>query len=346
MIRIALARAAVPALLLALLLVRLAGAQSDVPGVVVAHSPAATRIHLGSLSIAILDDQTCVASHQTSEREMRETGEQVTLRPLGPEFRRERIPIEDGHLSCLHRPGGGPPLILIPGTFSDHRVYTDAVRHLDPKRWLVIVENRGLGGSWPPPENGSIEQCARDVIRVADHLGVETFYIGGHSLGGMIAIEVGRLATDRVRGIVCIEGWTSWRAARDAFGYDMKSTLTDAQLATLAAYREQVLERWSAKQVKAFGRIWRQWDGTAFLERTQLPVLSMWGDRGKTRPALTRLRVPDRDNIQIVWFESAAHVLLLQRPREVAESINAFIARVEARPAGGRRTLRGPTGRR
>jgi pimeloyl-ACP methyl ester carboxylesterase len=250
-----------------------------------------------------------------------------TYRPLGSEFRRERIPIEDGNLSCLHRPGTGPALILIPGTFSDHRVCTDTVRHLHPKLHLLIVENRGLGGSWPPPESGSIEQCARDALRVADHLGVETFYVGGHSLGGMIAIEVGRRAADRVRGIICIEGWTSWQAARDAFGHDMKSTLTDEQLATMAGYRKQVLERWSVEQVEAFARIWRQWDGSGFLEQTHLPVLSMWGDRGKARPAQETLRVPKRDNIQVVWFENAAHVLLLQRPREVAEAINQFIAR-------------------
>ncbi len=85
-----------------------------------------------------------------------------------------------------------------------------------------------------------VEQCAQDALLVAEKLGLESFYIGGHSLGGMISLEVGRRAPDKLRGVISLEGWTSWHAARDAFHSDMKATLTDEQLAELAAYRREV----------------------------------------------------------------------------------------------------------
>ncbi len=168
-------------------------------------------------------------------------------------FKDHVIPIEGGHLCCAHRPGNGPTLILIPGTFSDSRVFAKLAPLLDEDLNLIIIENRGLGKSWPPPENGSIEQCARDALLLADHLGANSFYIGGHSLGGMISLEVGRQAPDKVRGIISLEGWTHWRAAKDAFQSDMKATLTEQELAEAAEYRREVLAKWSEPQVKSFG---------------------------------------------------------------------------------------------
>ena len=244
---------------------------------------------------------------------------------LSGKFVDRLIPIPGGQLCCAERSGEGPTLILIPGTFSDSRIYGLVVPHLDSSLNLLIIENRGLGKSWPPPENGSIEQVAQDALKIASHLGVERFFIGGHSLGGMISLEVGRVAPDRVKGIISIEGWTSWHAARDAFDYDMKSTLSAEQLQQAAAYRLNTLSKWNEDQQIRFGKIWRKWDGYDFLRETQLPVLELYGDRGKTPASLGQLRIPDRDNIEVHWFNNASHKLLIERPKDVAVAINDFI---------------------
>jgi pimeloyl-ACP methyl ester carboxylesterase len=241
------------------------------------------------------------------------------------------IPISGGQLCCVERLGSGPALVLIPGTFSDSRIYGLMAPHLAPDLHLLIIENRGLGKSWPPPENGSIEQCAQDTLKIVSYLGVENFYIGGHSLGGMISKEVGRVAFDQVKGIISIEGWTSWHAARDAFDYDMKSTLSEEQLSQAAAYRRDTLHKWSKDQESRFGRIWRKWDGYEFLQKTDIPVLELYGDRGKPQASRNQLRIPERGNIELRWFSNASHKLLVERPQEVAASINTFIQTQEAR---------------
>ena len=107
---------------------------------------------------------------------------------LGGKFIDRLFPIPEGQLCCSCRAGSGPTLILIPGTFSDSRVYSMVVPHLNPDFNLLIFENRGLGKSWPPHKNGSIELCARDVLKVASQMHIEKFYVGGHSLGGMISL--------------------------------------------------------------------------------------------------------------------------------------------------------------
>ena len=54
---------------------RWASAQAGPPGVVVGHSPAETRVYLGSPSIVILDDGTYVAAYQFFGKELQRRGE-------------------------------------------------------------------------------------------------------------------------------------------------------------------------------------------------------------------------------------------------------------------------------
>lgn len=250
-------------------------------------------------------------------------------RRLDASFRQCLIPVEKGQLSCYRRPGTGPTLLLIPGTFSDARNYVATVRALDPSYELLILEHRGIGGSWPPPVTASIEACAKDAIDVLDTLNVPTCYVGGHSLGGMIAIELGRHIPERLRGIISIEGWTSSQAAVDAFQSDMKSTLSPEQSAELAVYRTEILHRWTPEQREMFGTIWKKWSGAEILQTTSLPVLELYGDRNRPQPARELLGIPQRDNLELVWFAGASHSLLVERPREVAAEITRFVDKCE-----------------
>lgn len=245
---------------------------------------------------------------------------------LGPDFKQCLIPIEGGWISCYRRTGDGPTLLLMPGTFSDARVYVETIHTLDPAFELVLLEYRGLGGSWPPPETSSIEDCAADAIMVLDALQIESCFVGGHSLGGMIAIELGKVIPKRVRGVISIEGWAYSDVAEDAFQKQISPTLSAEQVAMKQAYRAEVLKRWTPEQKSMFGSIWKQWNGSEFLRTTELPVLELWGDRGRPRPDRAALGLPERENIELVWFAGASHSLMIERPQEVAETINRFVA--------------------
>jgi pimeloyl-ACP methyl ester carboxylesterase len=246
-----------------------------------------------------------------------------------------RIPTDEGHLSYFTRGGPGPDLILIPGSFNDRRAFGDVIPNLDREIRTIIVENRGHGGSWPPPRDGSIEKFARDVLCVADKASTSRFFVGGHSIGGMTALEVGRVAPERVIGVISIEGWTNAGAAKMAFGDLPVGTMPQEVAERRSALRASVIENWSEEQKKSFASIWRRWDGTDFLETTSLPVLEIWGDRGRPRPDIERLLIPRRDNIEVMWIENASHSLPLEAPRQVADAINGFIRRIGEGRAGG-----------
>ena len=66
---------------------------------------------------------------------------------------------------------------------------------------------------------------------------------------------------------------------------------------------------------------------------TTLPVLELYGDRGRPQATREQLRIPDRENIQLRWFASASHSLHYERPKLVADAINQFIHQCEAQAA-------------
>ena len=256
-----------------------------------------------------------------------ELGPQWRDDALGPAFARHAIDVPGAVIAYYVRVGKNPPLVMIPGSFNAAGALGAIIEQLDAALSVVVVDLRGHGGSWPPPTNGSIELFAQDVLQVVDRLSLTRIFIGGHSIGGMIALELARVRPQILQGVISIEGWTNHSAQRDAFQDDTMSTLSDEQLAERERLRQAVLHRWTRQQQSAFAAIWRTWDGNDLLQRTDLPILELYGDRGREPATHEQLHIPRRDNIELRWLAGASHSLPLERPREVARLITDFIRR-------------------
>jgi len=222
------------------------------------------------------------------------------------------------------RDGSGPSLVLVPGTWGNARTRARLVEELDRDLKLVCVTLAGQDDNWPPPERPSIPQFSEDVFSLADQLGLERFFVGGNSLGGMIAIDMLRFGLDRILGAISIEGWTHWTVLDDAFGGDTSNTLGNSQREFLDDVRRQLLDRWKPELRAKYATMWKKWDGWEILAATQVSVLEIWGDRGRPRPSRELMRLPDRENIKLEWIPGASHNLLVEAPERLAELINGF----------------------
>jgi pimeloyl-ACP methyl ester carboxylesterase len=250
-------------------------------------------------------------------------------------WERRYVPIKTGRLSYVVRPGSGPSVVLIPGTYGDSASWNGVVALL-PTDWRVVVaEMRGCGESGPVAPDGSIEMFSVDVLRVVDDLGIDEFYVGGHSLGGMTAIQVAGTRPGSVRGVVSVEGWTDSDVLADAFNGDVANTLTPQLAAAAAAERRRWLAGWLEQDVIAQAQLWRRWSGLRILQTTRVEVLSVWGDRGRRRPPRTALQLPDRENVRLHWIENASHSLLIERPRDLSEVVTSFVTELERHRSRG-----------
>ena len=265
---------------------------------------------------------------------------------LGGRFRLGQLQRESdgGRIGWSARGGREGPLVLIPGSFDDRVVFAPLIDRLGDGMAVSVVELPGHGRSWPPAADGSIERFAEQVAGVLDRLYDRPVCVGGHSIGGMVAIQVAGSAPERVAGVISLEGWTSHRAARAAFGSDMTVTLSARQEAERQARRARVTERWSAEQVTRFGRIWRRWDGGPILAATRLPVLEIYGDRGRAAPTRAALGIPPRGNIDLQMIEGVSHYVHVERPDAVALACRRFLASVAASGPGTPARLTGTDG--
>ncbi|MFP6662882.1 MAG: alpha/beta hydrolase [Deltaproteobacteria bacterium] len=69
---------------------------------------------------------------------------------------------------------------------------------------LVVLEQRAHGWSSAPEPPYAWEDLARDVIKALDGLGIAKATLIGHSLGGIVALLVAKIAPERVDELVLI----------------------------------------------------------------------------------------------------------------------------------------------
>jgi len=66
--------------------------------------------------------------------------------------------------------------------------------------WLTF-DNRGIGASQPAAQPLSIELMAADSLAIMEHAGWASAHIVGHSMGGLIALQLALMAKPRVRSL-------------------------------------------------------------------------------------------------------------------------------------------------
>lgn len=104
-----------------------------------------------------------------------------------------------------------PTLLLFPGLGADSRVFA-------PQRSLSFPLELG---EWPEPESRN-ETLAHYSHRIADAIGPrKNLFVGGVSLGAMVALETARLLN--ARGVLLIGGCTSGRQISPAFRSVLKA---------------------------------------------------------------------------------------------------------------------------
>lgn len=103
---------------------------------------------------------------------------------------------------------GTPPIVLIDGIGCDGFAWRYLAPRLAANHQVVHPHFRGHGRSGPPVDRTklSIEDLARDLRRVVDHLGLDQLVVAGHSMGVQVALEYYRQNAADVGGLILMCG--------------------------------------------------------------------------------------------------------------------------------------------
>ena len=97
--------------------------------------------------------------------------------------------------------GAGPPLVMIQGVGAHGLGGNPQVEILKKDFTCLTFDNRGIGESQPQGAPLSVDQMAADTLALMDHAGWGSAHIVGHSLGGLIALQLAMMAKQRVRSL-------------------------------------------------------------------------------------------------------------------------------------------------
>ncbi|MEO0391088.1 MAG: alpha/beta hydrolase, partial [Pseudomonadota bacterium] len=89
--------------------------------------------------------------------------------------------------------GEGPPVVLLAGMLSDSASWGPLVQPLAHHFTVVRPDNRTTGRTVPWDAPVSIGQMAQDAAALMRHLGHDTYHVVGHSMGGLMAMELAGL---------------------------------------------------------------------------------------------------------------------------------------------------------
>ena len=101
--------------------------------------------------------------------------------------------------------GSGTPLMLTHGYSATLEMWHKQVAQFSAKYRLVIYDMRGHGKTTAPTDLGAYglaRDYVADKLALMDHLGIEQAYVGGLSMGGMIAQEFALQHPSRVKALL------------------------------------------------------------------------------------------------------------------------------------------------
>lgn len=102
----------------------------------------------------------------------------------------------------LNRGHAATPLLMIQGLTAVKEDWAGLAEALALDRPVLVYDNRGMGESSVPDGPYSVEQLARDGLRMLDHVGWPAAHVMGISMGGMIAQELVLIAPERAGKLV------------------------------------------------------------------------------------------------------------------------------------------------
>jgi pimeloyl-ACP methyl ester carboxylesterase len=246
------------------------------------------------------------------------------------------------HLDTGAGLAGGPPLVLVHGAGGTHAHWPAEVRAL-PGRRVIALDLPGHGRSAGPSPR-TLAGFAESVIALLDALQIDAAVIGGHSMGGAIALTLALAAKARVAGLVLVGTGAKLRvapiilqlASDEATRAAAGDAIADASFGSAAspALRRAFAEGLEANPpglVHDDFAACDSFDVMARLFEIDAPTLIVCGEEDRLTPPkysehLQGAMSAPRARPRLTRVPNAGHAVMLEAPRVVAAAIEDFLA--------------------
>jgi pimeloyl-ACP methyl ester carboxylesterase len=118
-----------------------------------------------------------------------------------------KIKTNNIHLHYIEFPAKDKPkLLLLHGITANAHAFDGLIaRGLDKHFHLISPDLRGRGQSDKPAFGYSIEEHAKDILGLLEHLKIEKAFLCGHSFGGLLSAYLASNFPEKVAGLVLLD---------------------------------------------------------------------------------------------------------------------------------------------
>lgn len=258
----------------------------------------------------------------------------------------------DGAQIAYRRVGKGRPLVVLNGFGATSADWDPSfIDRLASSNELILLDNRGIGGSTDDGQPFEIAKLADDAAHVIDAIGVERASVMGWSMGGFIAQAFAVKYADRVDKLVLLStdpgGSEADLASADVWSQLVDTSGTPNEQARrlffvlfptdvaesfyrqfgdiVAAARAQLSVEILNRQAAAMDA-WHHNGVAGQLREIDVPVLIASGREDIVIPASNALKLVN--TIPGAWlaqFPHGGHAFMAQYSRALADLINNFL---------------------
>ncbi|MDO9378337.1 MAG: 3-oxoadipate enol-lactonase [Nocardioidaceae bacterium] len=235
-----------------------------------------------------------------------------------------------------------PAVLLGSSVGATADMWRPQLRDLADEYQLVAFDHRGHGGSPVPPAPYGVDEMARDVLALADRLGIDRFHYVGLSLGGAVGQELALQAPDRLRSLslVCTAATFGSafadRAARvrdEGMGWLVESTrgrwFTPGIAGDEAAHADDVLAAFAATSPAGYAAACdalARFDTRGWLEQVRTPTMVVSGaEDPATPPSAGEVLAAGIDGATFHVVEHASHLASVEQPEVVTDLIRTHL---------------------
>jgi len=256
---------------------------------------------------------------------------------------RTREVVRDGSVAIdVIAEGRGPLLVLLPSLGRDSEEFDPVAAQVAAAGFRVLrPQPRGFGRSSGPMENITLHDFARDVAAVIEHENAGPAILAGHAFGHFVAKMTAVDFPKLVRGVILIgaaqkkpdpavqqavaiasdpaqpeaERLKNLKFVFFAPGNDPTSWLTGFHANVRAA---EIIARDATPQ-------------QAYYSAGTVPLLDIQGDQDPYKPPSAKNELVDEfgaARVTVVRIPHAAHAIIVEQPRAVADAIIAWSHRL------------------
>lgn len=252
---------------------------------------------------------------------------------------------------CRLGDGSGLPVVFLHGWLMGPYIWTQVCAHLPRDRPYLALWQPSHGASGPAPADFSLAAWANWLEQALDRLGAAECVLVGHSMGGILALEMLRARASRVAGLALIaapsQEWSEaeGQAMRDAAA-QLPLIWSSEMAAALASMlfghaflrsNPHFIERWM-NEVATYDLASMPDLPNAYTTRdSHLPLIEDFGRpvsviHGMNDTAIpieaSRATAQAGDDADLVEIEDAGHCPPLEAPRATARAVIDLLDRV------------------